>query len=80
MAGSVSLLVGLMFLVALVGSVSSSSKFDDLFQPNWAFDHFTYEGDTLKMKLDNYSGILLKCILYVHPSNSFMYKNITNHN
>lgn len=61
MARSVSLLLGVIFWVALVwvGSVSSSSKFDELFQPGWALDHFVYEGDTLKMKLDNYSGILI---------------------
>lgn len=65
MAGSVSLLLGVIFWVALVwvGSVSSSSKFDELFQPGWALDHFVYEGDTLKMKLDNYSGILINCFI-----------------
>lgn len=41
--------------VAMVGSVESS-RFDELFQPRWAMDHFTYEGELLKMKLDNYSG------------------------
>ena len=41
--------------IVMVGSVSSS-KFDELFQPSWALNHFTYEGETLKMKLDNYSG------------------------
>ncbi|KAL9145146.1 hypothetical protein ABFS82_13G020700 [Erythranthe guttata] len=45
---------------ALVGtcvcSSSSSSRFDDLFQPSWALDHFTYQGDVLNMKLDNYSA------------------------
>ncbi|CAK9161379.1 unnamed protein product [Ilex paraguariensis] len=42
-------------LVLFVGSVSSS-KFDQLFQPRWAQDHFAYEGELLKMKLDNFSG------------------------
>ncbi|GFY99122.1 xyloglucan endotransglucosylase/hydrolase 9 [Actinidia rufa] len=41
--------------IVMAGSVSSS-KFDELFQPSWSLDHFTYEGETLKMKLDNYSG------------------------
>ncbi|CAL5403528.1 unnamed protein product [Camellia sinensis] len=41
--------------VVMVGSVESS-RFDELFQPRWAMDHFTYEGELLKMKLDNYSG------------------------
>lgn len=49
-------------LVLVVGSVSSS-KFDELFQPSWAFDHFSYEGETLKMKLDNYSGIFIYTLL-----------------
>ncbi|KAA8524535.1 hypothetical protein F0562_010958 [Nyssa sinensis] len=40
--------------IAMVGLVSSSS-FDELFQPGWAMDHFIYEGELLKMKLDNYS-------------------------
>lgn len=55
-----SLVFGFFLAVSLmVGSVSSArvSKFDDLFQPSWAMDHFVYEGDLLKMKLDNYSGI-----------------------
>lgn len=41
--------------VVMVGLVESS-RFDELFQPRWAMDHFTYEGELLKMKLDNYSG------------------------
>ncbi|CAL5209968.1 unnamed protein product [Lathyrus oleraceus] len=40
------------FLVALV----ASSKFEELFQPGWAMDHFVHEGDLLKLKLDKYSG------------------------
>lgn len=47
-----SLFLGLTLLVGLV----SSAKFDELFQPYWASDHFTYEGELLHMKLDNYSG------------------------
>lgn len=39
----------------MVGSVISA-KFDELFQSNWALDHITYEGEVLKLKLDNYSG------------------------
>ncbi|XP_010267848.1 PREDICTED: xyloglucan endotransglucosylase/hydrolase protein 9 [Nelumbo nucifera] len=41
--------------VLLVGLVSSA-RFDDLFQPSWALDHFVYEGEQLRLKLDNYSG------------------------
>ncbi|KAL7000250.1 Xyloglucan endotransglucosylase protein 6 [Sarracenia purpurea var. burkii] len=39
-----------------VASSLNSSRFDDLFQPSWALDHFIYEGELLQMKLDNYSG------------------------
>ncbi|KAG6404853.1 hypothetical protein SASPL_132429 [Salvia splendens] len=40
---------------AMVG-LANSSKFDQLFQPSWAFDHFTNEGEVVHMKLDNHSG------------------------
>lgn len=43
-------------LVMLMSSGVNSSKFDELFEPGWAMDHFVYEGETLKMKLDNFSG------------------------
>ncbi|CAO2813291.1 unnamed protein product [Amaranthus hypochondriacus] len=36
--------------------VVNSSKFDELFQPSWASEHLIYEGDLLKLKLDNFSG------------------------
>lgn len=54
--GCVMLCVG---LVMLMGSGVSSSKFDELFEPAWAMDHFVYQGETLKMKLDNFSGNFL---------------------
>ncbi|URE31038.1 Xyloglucan endotransglucosylase hydrolase protein [Musa troglodytarum] len=34
----------------------SCSKFDELVQPSWATDHLIYEGELLKLKLDNSSG------------------------
>lgn len=37
-------------------SVNATAKFDELFQPYWASDHFSYNGDAVDMKLDNYSG------------------------
>jgi xyloglucan:xyloglucosyl transferase len=43
-------------MLAFCVSLSSSSKFDELFQPSWALDHFVYEGNLLKLKLDNSSG------------------------
>nr|AFK42982.1 unknown [Lotus japonicus] len=46
--------LGLVLMVVV--AVAESAKFDELFQPNWAFDHFIYEGDLLKLKLDNSSG------------------------
>ncbi|KAK1309143.1 Xyloglucan endotransglucosylase/hydrolase protein 9 [Acorus calamus] len=42
--------------LALASNVSSSKKFDELFQSSWASDHLIYEGELLKLKLDNYSG------------------------
>ena len=36
--------------------LATSAKFDELFHPAWALDHFIYEGDLIKLKLDNYSG------------------------
>lgn len=56
-ATMVSLAFGFFLAVSMGGSVTSrASKFDELFQPSWAMDHFVYEGDLLRMKLDNYSG------------------------
>lgn len=54
MSGSVGCLL-FVGLILMVGSVSSA-KFEELFQPSWATDHFVYEGELLKLKLDNYSG------------------------
>ena len=48
-------LLGTLLGLVLVGLVSSA-KFEELFQPSWAMDHFIYEGELLKLKLDNYSG------------------------
>lgn len=48
-------MIGVLAAFAIVDCVSSS-KFDELFVPYWASDHFTYEGEIVKMKLDNYSG------------------------
>lgn len=44
-------------MVGLVMSSSSTSRFDEFFQPSWALDHFLYEGEVLRMKLDTNSGI-----------------------
>ncbi|OMO95815.1 xyloglucan endotransglucosylase/hydrolase protein 9 [Corchorus olitorius] len=45
------LFVGLMVL-----DLASSAKFDELFQSDWASDHFIFEGEHLNLKLDNSSG------------------------
>ncbi|XP_023554560.1 xyloglucan endotransglucosylase/hydrolase protein 9-like [Cucurbita pepo subsp. pepo] len=50
-----SVFLGLWVSLLILG-FASSAKFDELFQPSWAFDHFNYEGDVLDLKLDNYSG------------------------
>ncbi|XP_062009531.1 xyloglucan endotransglucosylase protein 6 [Rosa rugosa] len=52
MSLSLSVILGLSLFLGLV----SSAKFDQLFQPYWASDHFTYEGELLHMKLDKFSG------------------------
>ncbi|KAL3848941.1 hypothetical protein ACJIZ3_010823 [Penstemon smallii] len=49
-------ILGVFIAFALVISCVNSSRFDELYQPNWALDHFTYEGELIKMKLDKYSG------------------------
>ncbi|KAL3714809.1 hypothetical protein ACJRO7_006675 [Eucalyptus globulus] len=49
---SFGLFVGLALLVGLV----AGARFEELYQPGWAMDHFVYEGEVLKLKLDNYSG------------------------
>ncbi|KAI4319835.1 hypothetical protein MLD38_033388 [Melastoma candidum] len=45
----------LLGLSALLG-LATGAKFYELFQPSWATDHFTYEGDVLRLKLDKSSG------------------------
>lgn len=56
MSSKMSWFFGLFVCLMLSVSLSTSSKFDELFQPSWAFDHFLHEGDLLKLKLDNSSG------------------------
>lgn len=46
---------GILAAFPVVGC-ANSSRFDEHFQPIWALDHFTYEGELVKMKLDSYSG------------------------
>lgn len=55
--GSTSCVLLGIFSLVMVGLVSSS-KFEELYQPSWAFDHLTTEGEILRMKLDSLSGIL----------------------
>ncbi|KAG6738129.1 hypothetical protein POTOM_059688 [Populus tomentosa] len=56
MAVSVSKMAGFFVGFFLIVGLVSSAKFDELFQPSWALDHFAYEGELLRLKLDNYSG------------------------
>lgn len=51
----ISTIAGLVPLL-LAMAASAPAKFDELFHPNWASDHFLYEGEILKLKLDYYSG------------------------
>ncbi|GKD78399.1 xyloglucan endotransglucosylase/hydrolase protein 9-like protein [Tanacetum coccineum] len=46
----------LAFALCVSACANASPKFDKLFQPYWAADHFTFDGDAVNMKLDNYSG------------------------
>lgn len=46
---------GILAAFPVVGC-ANSSRFDELFQPIWALDHFAYEGELVEMKLDSYSG------------------------
>ncbi|KAL3565853.1 hypothetical protein D5086_033899 [Populus alba] len=55
MAVSVFKMVGFFVGFFLIVGLVSSAKFDELFQPSWALDHFAYEGELLRLKLDNYS-------------------------
>ena len=45
------------FILALCISASNCAEFTDIFEPSWANDHVMYEGELLKLKLDNFSGI-----------------------
>ncbi|KAG5233524.1 Xyloglucan endotransglucosylase/hydrolase protein [Salix suchowensis] len=56
MAVSAFKMLGFFIGFFLMGGLVSSAKFDELFQPSWAQDHFAYEGELLKLKLDSYSG------------------------
>ncbi|KAG6657870.1 hypothetical protein CIPAW_04G119900 [Carya illinoinensis] len=56
MAIPVTLLFGFFMGLVLVVGLVSSAKFEELFQPSWALDHFIHEGELLKLKLDNHSG------------------------
>ncbi|RYR21748.1 hypothetical protein Ahy_B03g067080 isoform A [Arachis hypogaea] len=58
MSKEVSLFLGLVmgFVFVGVAFAAATAKFEELFQPSWALDHFIHEGDLLKLKLDNYSG------------------------
>lgn len=60
MASSVSFacFLGFFLCFLMVGYVESRN-FHELFQPSWAFDHFIYEGELLKLRLDNSSGTLI---------------------
>ncbi|KVH43675.1 Concanavalin A-like lectin/glucanase superfamily, partial [Cynara cardunculus var. scolymus] len=56
MESSSSFLFTTLFLSLCVCSVISTTKFDQLFQPYCAADHFSFNGEALNMKLDNFSG------------------------
>lgn len=43
------------FLMVGLGS-AATARFDELFQPTSSADHLLFDGEVLRMKLDNYSG------------------------
>ncbi|XP_010910122.2 xyloglucan endotransglucosylase protein 6 [Elaeis guineensis] len=49
-------LLGFMFLVSFSVTGVSGAKFDEVIQASWASDHMIYDGELLKLKLDNFSG------------------------
>lgn len=64
--------VGLTLMLVGVANAmaNSSNKFDQLFQPSWAFDHFIHERDLLKLKLDKFSGKSPFFVsFFFHPQN-----------
>ncbi|CAI9280143.1 unnamed protein product [Lactuca saligna] len=50
------LFILILSLCVLCVSVSSAARFNELFHPYWAPDHFTVDGQTVNMKLDKFSG------------------------
>eukprot|EP01018_Ginkgo_biloba_P002974 Gb_40789 [translate_table: standard] len=44
------------FILFLCFIASQCARFNDFFEPSWALDHVMYEGELLKLKLDNTSG------------------------
>ncbi|PIA58408.1 hypothetical protein AQUCO_00500378v1 [Aquilegia coerulea] len=55
-SSSSSKLVFLLWVLGFMSVMSSAAKFDELFEPSWALDHVSFEGEELKLKLDNFSG------------------------
>ncbi|KAF5183400.1 Xyloglucan endotransglucosylase/hydrolase [Thalictrum thalictroides] len=45
-----------LWVLGFMSVMSSAAKFDELFEPSWALDHVSFEGEELKLKLDNFSG------------------------
>ncbi|RVW72091.1 hypothetical protein CK203_054759 [Vitis vinifera] len=59
-------LVALMAL-AIVQNSAMSDDFNQLFQPNWAPDHISTEGDQIKLTLDTISGYRVHLIYAASP-------------
>ena len=45
------------FILALCFLASNFAQFTDIFEPDWAIDHFMLEGELLKLKLNKFFGI-----------------------
>lgn len=44
------------FLAVAMAAVSDAARFDEQFEASWALDHIIYDGELVKLKLDNFSG------------------------
>ncbi|KAG1365384.1 xyloglucan endotransglucosylase/hydrolase protein 9 [Cocos nucifera] len=50
------ILLGVVLFVACTVTGVRGTKFDGVIQASWALDHVIYDGELLKLKLDNFSG------------------------
>ena len=59
------------FILSLRFLASNFAQFTDIFEPGWAIDHFMFEGELLKLKLNKFFGVSSQALLF-----SFKYYNV----